>query len=215
MMLKLAVLDLDGTLTNTAVLHLRAWRSALADLGLPGEGVSVERLLGRRAIDIATALVGSGPLAWRLVRLKTMYYMEELSMGLSPFPCAGALLAESRGMGMRVAVVTSSSKSSATAVLRATGLMEFVDLLVAGDDVDRGKPDPAPVLLAVRSSGVEPWEAYGLGDTVYDVEAYRAAGLGLIMSLNPIDGAIHVEDLCEALQVVRSRSDVSRPDPLA
>ncbi len=75
-----------------------------------------------------------------------MYYMEELSMGLRPFPCAEALLAESRGMGgMRVAVVTSSSRSSAAAVLRATGLMEFVDLLVAGDDVDRGgKPDPAP-----------------------------------------------------------------------
>ncbi len=40
---------------------------------------------------------------------------------------------------------------------------------------------------------------------MYDVAAYRAAGgLSLIMSLNPIEGAIHVKDLCEALQVVRS-----------
>ncbi len=205
-MLKLGVLDLDGTLTNTAILHLRAWQYALIDLGLLDEvrSISIEYLLGRRAIDIATALVGDGPQAWRLVRLKTMYYLELLRNGLEPFPCAMELLDSTHEFGMRAAVVTSSSRSSALAVLKATRLLEKVDYVVAGDDVEKGKPDPLPIQLALDRFNVEPKQAYGIGDTIYDVEAYRAAGLGLVMSLNPINGAMHVKDLCEAINVIHA-----------
>ena len=211
MMLRLGVLDLDGTLTNTAILHLKAWRDALTDLGLLDEvrSISVEYLLGRRAIDIATALVGAGPQAWRLVRLKTMYYLDLLSNGLDPFPCAMELLDETHELGIMAAVVTSSSRSSALAVLKATRLLEKVDYVVAGDDVEKGKPDPLPIRLALDRFNVMPKQAYGIGDTIYDVEAYRAAGLGLVMSLNPINGAIHVKDLCEAINVIKRAASLA------
>jgi pyrophosphatase PpaX len=61
--------------------------------------------------------------------------------------------------------------------LRLLGLEEELSVRVCADDVEHGKPDPAPVLMALDALGSSPDEALFIGDSHHDIEAGRRAGV--------------------------------------
>jgi len=79
-----------------------------------------------------------------------------------------------KARSMPTALITRNSRLSVTTVLARHGLS--FDVLVTRDD-GRFKPDPEPLLLACRKLGVEPDDAWMVGDGQYDVEAGLAAGV--------------------------------------
>ena len=76
----------------------------------------------------------------------------------------------------RCAIVTSCTRDLALARLRAAGL-RAPDVLVAAEDVVRGKPDPEPFLLAARTLGVDPSRCLVVEDAPAGLRAGRAAGM--------------------------------------
>jgi len=94
--------------------------------------------------------------------------------GVSVMPGAAALVAEVAASGLRYALVTSSQHGFVDAVLARTGLR--FPVLVCGNDVRRGKPDPEPYLLAARRLGVDPARCLVLEDSVAGITAAEAAG---------------------------------------
>lgn len=212
-MLRGVVLDLDGTLADTAMIHGEAWRRALSDLNIV-TSISVERLLGKRAPEIALELAGGNEeLARRLLERKNTHFKELVNLA-KPKPCAMELLRMLKGIGAKLSVVTSSNRVSAYSVLEFTGMINLVDYVVTGDDVSKGKPDPEPVLRALSLMNTEPENTMGIGDTVYDYEAYLKAGLGVIViiqnplvtgQINEIKDAVIVPSLCtlnKALSII-------------
>ncbi|MGC9072353.1 MAG: HAD family hydrolase [Acidilobus sp.] len=211
--MKGGVFDLDGTLASTATAHLRAWELALNDLGITGVKIDLRRLLGMRALDIASEIAKAAGLSadniGDLIELKSRYFDLIVTSLAGPMPCAREMVQSLRSHGMKFIVVTSSLRRSASMVLRTIDLAP--DIIVAGDDVKRGKPDPEPIRLALSLAGLSPSEVFAVGDTLNDAKAYRAAGIGRVYMVEgdvQIDvdpkqvrdlGAARVDTLCDVM----------------
>ena len=199
------IFDLDGTLANTAFIHKEAWEIALARLGIKSE-VKVETLLGRKTAEIAKILANE---RWEeLMEVKNKVYLELVKEKAKRTNCAKELVDKAREMGYKIAIVTSSNSISAREVLNAIQI--FPDLLITGDEVKNGKPDPEGVILALNRLKLNAKLSIGIGDTEVDVLAYKSANLGkiyLVRSEVPVNedkvknmGAKIVNSLCEILE---------------
>lgn len=84
-----------------------------------------------------------------------------------------------RALGRRGALglVTSKLHYGALRGLRVAGLEDAFAVVVGADDVDKPKPDPAPVLVAVEHLGGDPATTVFIGDSPHDMAAGRAAGV--------------------------------------
>ncbi|MGH2679302.1 MAG: hexitol phosphatase HxpB [Actinomycetota bacterium] len=94
----------------------------------------------------------------------------------------GAVLAVDhvRGLGLRLALASSSPMPLIRAVLTLGGLADRFDVVVSGEDVERGKPDPAVYLSAARALGIVPERCLAVEDSLNGVRAAKAAGMTCI-----------------------------------
>lgn len=213
--MKGGVFDLDGTLASTALAHLRAWQLALDELGIRDVKIDLRRLLGMRAFDIAKEVAGAAGLdpsrINELVELKTKYFDSIAPSLIRPMPCAVEIASSLKRRGLKFVVVTSSLRRSASTVVRSIGIEP--DVLVAGDDVARGKPDPLPIVFALSLAGLTADEVFGVGDTINDIRAYRSAGIRRVYIVRgdvevPLDegelyalGVVRAETLCDVMKL--------------
>lgn len=103
-----------------------------------------------------------------------------------------------RALGIRTSVVTNTQKSLATLLVERTGGRP--DAVVGGGDAPRGKPAPDLLLLACGRLDADPGSSWMVGDSVYDKEAARAAGI-FFVGLG-IDGDVRVGGLDEVVDLV-------------
>ena len=166
------ILDLDGTLITTVKVHRMAWELALKDLGIR-INVDLDKLMGRKTEEIAKLLAND---RWKeLYEKKNEYFDNLVKLYAKPTPCAIDLINKLRKDKIKTAVVTSSLRRSA---LQSLKILNFEpDVLIAGDDVTKGKPDPEPVIKALRLLGEDPQNVFGVGDTLQDVIAYYNSGI--------------------------------------
>jgi phosphoglycolate phosphatase len=82
--------------------------------------------------------------------------------------------------GYRLGCVTNKPIAFTLPLLEAMGIADFFDVTIGGDQVERIKPDPQPLLMAAEKLRVDPKQAVMLGDSVSDVMAARAAGMPII-----------------------------------
>lgn len=81
--------------------------------------------------------------------------------------------------GRFVAIATSRGHESVHHLCQQLGILQFIDHIVACEDVSTHKPDPAPVQRLCQLTHVLPADAIVIGDTTYDIEMGRNAGVGL------------------------------------
>lgn len=82
--------------------------------------------------------------------------------------------------GYRLGCVTNKAEQFTIPLLADLKLTDYFELVVAGDTLDRKKPDPLPLLHAAKVMGVSAADSIMLGDSKSDVKAARAAGFGII-----------------------------------
>ncbi len=180
--LRAVLFDMDGLLVDSEPLWFEAERAVMARLGSPWTAAdqreliggqlhhSVAYMLGKAARPADPAQVGR----W-LVDTMTRLIRER---GLPLLPGAAELLAELAAAGIPRALVTSAQRQILDAVLAATGLSFGV--MVCGDDVRRGKPDPEPYLRAAALLGEAPGSCVVLEDSPRGIAAGEAAGCPVI-----------------------------------
>ena len=182
--IKAVVIDLDGTLLNTAPDLAHAAELMMADLGLPcpsvdtistyiGNGVS--RLVKREL----TGEMEAEPEAALFARAITAYqqhYGEHVSLHSRPYPGVVAGLDAFKAMGLRLACITNKAEQFTHPLLKDTGLFDYFELILSGDTLPRRKPDPLPLLHACEQFGIRPSELLLIGDSLNDTQAARAAG---------------------------------------
>ena len=82
-----------------------------------------------------------------------------------------------RERGFGLAIASSAKRDEMEQMLTVTGLSSLIQEKTAGDEVDDSKPDPDVIIAALQRLRVDPHRAIMIGDTPYDVEASRAAGV--------------------------------------
>jgi pyrophosphatase PpaX len=92
-------------------------------------------------------------------------------------------------------IVTSKVGFMAERALAHTGLARYMKCIVASDSTTRHKPEPEPVLMALERLGASPDEAMFVGDSPYDMQSGRAAG---VHAVGVAWGAFTSETLVEA-----------------
>lgn len=98
------------------------------------------------------------------------------------FPDADAVLDELRGRGVRLGLVTNGLSCLQRDKLRGAGLAERFDTVVVSGDLGVGKPDPAPMRVALDALGVAPGQALMVGNTLgTDIAAANAAGIRAVL----------------------------------
>ncbi|WP_306328763.1 HAD family hydrolase, partial [Streptomyces venezuelae] len=189
-----ALFDVDGTLVDSNALHVVAWWEALRQgghdvptyavhraIGLPGEKL-LEHLLGpdrdRSADDRLSAAHD------------TLYgaYFERLRA----FDGAAELLSTLAGSGWEVVLVTSAKDRELEALRAALDADAAISATATADDVAEGKPAPDPVEHALSLVGVPAERAVFVGDSVWDMEAARRAG---VLGVGLLCGGIPRADL--------------------
>jgi beta-phosphoglucomutase family hydrolase len=201
-----ALFDLDGVLTSTAVLHRSAWKRAFdaylrerdpdgfAEFtaqdyldyvdGRPRTD-GVRTFLASRGITADEATVeeiGTGK--------NEMFVAALASEGVTPYPGSVRYLEAAREAGLRIAVVTSSKNGEA--VLEAADLTKYVEIRVDGLDVAarglNGKPAPDSFLLGAELMGVPPAHAAVFEDAISGVTAAAAGDFGYVVAIDRHDG---------------------------
>ncbi|MCD2146440.1 HAD family hydrolase [Gordonia paraffinivorans] len=206
-----ALFDLDGVLTETAVLHRKAWKKAfdafLAERAggadAPGfveftEQDYLDHVDGRPREDGVRAFLASRGITdvdaktvTAIGEKKNDMFLESLAEdGGQAYPGSVRYLEAARDAGLRIAVVTSSKNGGP--VLEAADLSKFVEVRVDGIDIAErglnGKPAPDSYLLGAELMGVPPAQAAVFEDAISGVQAGAAGEFGYVVGVDRVGG---------------------------
>jgi HAD superfamily hydrolase (TIGR01509 family) len=177
------VFDLDGTIVDSNLLHVEAFRLAFGDRGYKIGHDRIFMEVGKGGDKLVPAIIGheldriDGE-AIREAHPK-QYARLVRERGLRVFPGANELAAELRRRGLRTVLATSSGHGHIQATEQASGLKlrEMFDEVVTADDAPQSKPAPDLVVSAMKKLGASPAECAMVGDTPYDAYGSRDAGV--------------------------------------
>lgn len=194
--------DMDGLLVDTEEVWLEIETEVMARLGAEWTPAHQVHLVGgsmERTIDYMLAVSGASVAPETVWEWMAGGMVARLAGGVRVMPGAGELLDALRAEGVPVALVTSSLKEIAEAVLAHVGHDRF-DAVVTAGDVERTKPDPEPYLTATALLGVEPVRCVVLEDSPNGVAAATAAGCAVVavpgvLPVEPAPGRLVVPSL--------------------
>lgn len=182
--------DNDGTLVSSVESVYRCWTRWAQEYGITAEDFQGVELHGRTAVEIIAELLPADRVAAALARIEQLE-VEDVPGGVVVLPGARELLGALPRDSW--AVVTSATRPLGEARLREVGI-DF-PVMVAAEDVSRGKPDPGPYLLAARRLGVDPARCVVFEDAPAGLRAGRAAGMRTVALATTHDRSALVADI--------------------
>jgi phosphoglycolate phosphatase len=174
---KAILIDLDGTLLDTAPDLMAAANAMLAQIGRPPRTLDeIKRFIGKGIVRLVErCLAGNLNDLERALEIFKMHYEKDSGLHSTVYP--GVIEGLEKMRGLKLACVTNKAARFTVPLLERKGLAKYFEVVICGDMVERGKPDPACYLMACERLGVAPHEAVVIGDSENDVLAARAAGI--------------------------------------
>ena len=171
--------DLDGTVIDSGGVILASMRHATREV--LGREYGDEELMGSvggPGLEAQMAALDPD----RVDELVTVYRAHNEPLHAQLECCAGMEEALERlhAEGRRLGIVTAKRRATVELAFAALPLGHLFDAVVGGDETERHKPDPQPLLLAAERLGADPAETAYVGDSPFDVRAAKAAGMHAI-----------------------------------
>lgn len=167
--------DVDGTLIDTAELIADSLEYAChRHLGRTHSRETYYALIGKPAI-VQMEILG-GDRAPEMMDTAVAYYEEHFEEE-RPFPGALDTLAQLHEVGIRLALVTSKTRHELNPTLERVPLNRYAFVVVTADQTTRPKPFPDPVYLALQTLQIGAEHVLFIGDSPYDLQSGRAAGV--------------------------------------
>lgn len=174
------IFDLDGTLADTVNLIVESYQHAFRTvMGREEDPDVIRSWIGR---PLSSAFRDHAPdHADQLYATYLSWNADNTERLIRGYEGAREVLVALNEAGAKVGVATSKRRESAQQAMDLLGLSAHVSALVALEDTELHKPEPAPLLLAMEWLGeTHPSRAAYVGDAVVDVLAGKAAGMATI-----------------------------------
>ena len=178
---KTVVFDLDGTIADTMPDLAAALNAALEFLGRPAQSLSTVRTMighGTRAL-LAKGLDATGGSSQALMEIAypvlMRHYEEHICDLTRPYDGFEGAMDCLSHRGVSLALCTNKPEILTLRLIEALGWQNRFAAIVGGDTLTVSKPDPAPLLQAIRLAGGGP--AVFVGDSIVDVQTAVAAGV--------------------------------------
>lgn len=181
-----AIVDLDGTMVDTLGDFEVALGAMLAELSLPSVSREfIERTVGKGSDHlIRSTLQHAGGDEARFDAAYAIYQRHYLAINgqhSTLFPGVAEGVQRLRAWGLRLACLTNKPGAFARPLLAHKGLADQFDAVFGGDDFERKKPDPLPLLRTCEALGTPPAATLMIGDSANDALAARAAGCPVVL----------------------------------
>lgn len=181
------MIDLDGTLVHSAPEIARGINGMLGALSLPTlSTVQIEAYIGDGAEKLIkralTQQADCEPDSLLFVQAKQLFFAEYAKVVAQslPYPGVVSALQALKNSGYRLACVTNKPQTFTQALLIASNLLPYFEVVVAGDTLAKKKPDPDQLIYCCEQLGVSVSEAVLVGDSKVDIAAARSAGCSII-----------------------------------
>ncbi len=182
MAIQVVIFDLDGTLVDSSIDICHAINFALEGLNVPvvtvpetisliGEGIT---RLFEKIIEIHHIPADKGPLIQRFLD----HYSAHLVDNTTVYPGVMDTLESLNGC-LKV-VISNKREDFSVRLLELLGMRKYFDLVVGSDTTPEKKPSPVPIRYVLSKFAIRPEEAVIIGDSTYDIEAGKAAGIRTI-----------------------------------
>ncbi len=179
-----ALFDWDGVVIDSSAQHEKSWELLAAETGLPLPPDHFTKGFGKKNEVIIPEILGWSSNREEIIRLghrkEELYRQLVGEAGVTVLPGARELLLALRAAAIPCAVGSSTPRNNLIAIFAATGLGEFFDAVVCGDDVTHGKPAPDVFLQAAQLLHMQPCECVVLEDAFAGIEAGQRAGMKVI-----------------------------------
>jgi pyrophosphatase PpaX len=186
--------DLDGTVIDSGAIILASMRHAAREV--LGADVPDEQLMaavGGPGLEAQMHALAPD----RVEELITVYRAHNEPLHDELACCAGMedVLVRLNAEGHRLGIVTAKRRQTVELAFARLPIEHLFETVVGGDDTERHKPDPEPLLLALNRLQARPDGAAYVGDAPFDVKAAKAAGL---YAVGVTWGGIHARERLEA-----------------
>jgi HAD superfamily hydrolase (TIGR01509 family) len=178
--IRAVIFDLDGVLADSEPWWNQIDAKLLAEYGATYNGKYHREVLGvsyRLAVEFYKKTFGISAPTEELMRRRGEIATEFFANHVSLFPSTKRVLEELRKMKLRLAVATSSVSASARPFLDRHQLTPLFDVIITGDEIERGKPDPDIYLRTAEKLAVPAHACLVIEDSLSGISAAKAAKL--------------------------------------
>ena len=203
------IFDLDGVIVNTVPLHFKAWKQMFNEYGkkfsfkdYKQKVDGIPRMSGARAVlsDLSQEELNEA------AAKKQGYFLEFLKTeGIKVYSSTINFIKILRKNNYKVAVISSSK--NCLFILEKTKLVNLFDVIITGNDIKRGKPNPDVFLLAAEKLNLNPKNCIVFEDAVLGVQAAKNAKMKVV----GIDRYLKPERLKEADLIINDLKEINLP----
>lgn len=181
MRIKAVIFDVDGTLLDTREFIFQAYEDTLNKHGhdVPDRQL-ISKYIGLSLQDCYKAFAPEGDIKI-LCDDHHEFQLNKLHL-IQPYAGLSETLNSMKRSGLKLGLY-SSRKGTLIPSLEHAGIADYFQAIVQGDEVDNHKPHPEGVVKAADGLSVGYGEAVMIGDTIYDIQAGKAANVALTIGI--------------------------------
>lgn len=174
--------DVDGTLADNMLAHKLSYKAAAAEYGVDLNTDLIDETAGWPTVAVAKEIARRYQTTFDFEvfsKRKSAIFIERFIQNTQPVDYVLAHLLSNEGI-KRIGIVSGGSRSTLQITLKVIDVEGRFETLVCAGDTPKGKPDPAPFLLAAEQLGVDPQKCIVLEDGDPGVQGAINAGMGWV-----------------------------------
>lgn len=214
-MIKAVIFDMDGVLIDSEPVHFESDKLTFRDYGLEVTDSVLYNYVGTSNSEMWKRLriEFNIPATVDEILKKQMKYKKQLFSGETLIPVEGVaeLLRLLKNSGAAIGLASSSPRDFIQLIIESLRIDDFFQVIVSGEEVNKGKPEPDIFLKTAELLGAAPYECIVIEDSENGVRAAKSAGMKSIGYRNPNSGcqdlsasSYIVDSISEAAGIVRS-----------
>ncbi len=195
MAIEAVIFDFDGVLADSKQTIFKIYESVCAELGIEFYD-SISDFVNNLDGNYKHFYVKLGITGGKIKKANEIYkkYFMQFGQDITQFEGAKELLIKLSEMGMKIAISSNTHEFIVNTLLKRFKLDGYIDVVIGGKDINKLKPDPAQIILAMEKLGVDPAHVAYVGDMEVDMLAGKAAG---VRKLIAVTYGFHTKEMLE------------------